>query len=535
MLSPGSMLLAFLEGVALTLSPCILPVLPLVLGASVGGSRARPLGIVAGFVLAFTAFAILSRQAVLASGLDAEIIRNISLALLGLFGLVLLFPALSDRWSNAFQGAGNAGDRLIGRVKGDGFGGGIVIGALIGVVWTPCAGPILAAAVLQIVQASDNVHAFSTIAAFALGAGIPMGLLAFFGRDVMNRLGFLKKHSYAIRRVIGAVMIIAAIGIYAGLDLKLVSWQASFERGEETLSGFSHGLDNPYPAPELAGITGWINTEPLTLAQLRGKVVLIDVWTYSCINCIRTLPHVTRWYDTYKDDGLVVIGVHAPEFPFERKLENVQKAVRAYGIHYPVALDNDYATWRAYNNKYWPAHYLIDREGKVVYQHFGEGKYNVTEANIRSLLGLEGGISADHEQTYTPGQTPETYLGYARAKNFAGSIARDAQNTYAYPADLALNQWALQGPWTVHEQMAVAGENASLRLRYTAGKVHLVMGSDHGSPVDVDVLIDGKQVNTLTVADQKLYTLDETPRENALLELKTKGAGLAAYAFTFGK
>jgi len=535
LISPGPLALAFAEGIALILSPCILPVLPLMLGASINGGRARAMGIVGGFVLAFKVFAVISRQAILASGIDAEIIRNASLVLLALFGVVMLLPGLSERWANAFHTLGDRGNRVINRISGKGFWSGVGIGALIGIVWTPCAGPILATAVLQIVQTKDTLQAFMTIAAFALGAGIPMGLIALFGGRLMRGTSFLKKHGNTIRRTIGAIMILAALAIYNGWDLKLVAWQARVMPHEQTVSGFTGGLKNPYPAPEITGITDWINSDPLTLAQLRGKVVLIDVWTYSCINCIRTLPHVTRWYDTYKDNGLVVIGVHAPEFPFEKKRENVEKAVNDFKINYPVALDNNFATWQAYNNKYWPAHYLIDPEGRVVYTHFGEGNYNVTEANIRSLLGLEGAVTEAADPAYTKGQTHETYLGFMRAKNFAGSITRNAESQYAYPAKLRDGQWALQGPWTVHEQKSVAGKDAALRLNYTAGKAHLVMGSSDGQPVEVEVRIDGEAQRTLTVREAKLYTLADKPQKSAVLELRSDRPGLEVYAFTFGR
>ena len=535
MISFSPLALAFVEGVALILSPCILPVLPLMLGASIDGSKARPLGIVGGFVLAFTAFAVISRQAILASGVDAETIRNVSLVLLAVFGLVMLFPKLSDKWGNAFQKLGSGGNDLIGKIKGTGFWGGVGIGVLIGIVWTPCAGPILAAAVLQIVQTKDTTLALLTIGAFALGAGIPMGLIAMGGGTLMRKLGFLKTHSYAIRRVIGVIMIAAALAIYAGWDLKLIAWQSRVMPMEARVEGFTHGLEQPYAAPEIAGITDWINSDPLTLQSLKGKVVLIDFWTYSCINCIRTMPYITKWYDDYKDQGLVVIGVHAPEFPFEKKIENVQGAVKDYKINYPVALDNDFTTWRAYKNKYWPAHYLINKEGQVVYTHFGEGNYAITEANIRSLLGITGKVTAETKDTFDRGQTPETYFGSDRIKNFAGSVTSDVQTNYAFPDTLNQNQWALQGPWTITDQKTTAGENASLRINYSAGKIHAVLGSADGQPIDVDVLVDGKLETTLKVDGERLYTLSDKRRKTAILELKPKRAGLEAYALTFGK
>ena len=543
MTSTASIAVSFAEGLALILSPCILPVLPLILGASLEGSKTKPLGIVTGFVLAFTAFAWISRQAILASGISSEVIRNASLILLMLFGLVMLFPRLSDKWAAWFGKLGGGGDALIGRIKGDGFISGMGIGALIGVVWTPCAGPIMATALLQIIQAGTTAGALATIAAFALGAAIPMFIIATSGRYFMHHLGFLKRHGDTIRRTIGVVMIAAALTILSGFDLKLVAWGAKLDAAETvtTTAALEDISKNAVAAPELAGITDWVNTPPLTLQKLRGKVVLIDFWTYSCINCIRTLPYITGWYEKYKNDGLIVIGVHAPEFPFEKKLANVKDAVNEYGITYPVALDNNFGTWKAFQNQYWPAHYLINRDGKIVYTHFGEGNYAETENNIRTALGLDAKTAnTTDDDVIMQGQSPETYLGYDRAANFKSpeGVTPDKPAAYTYPAGLAPNAWALTGNWLVAGDKITSGTNAGLRFRYIGGKVFLVLGSVDGKPLAVDVLVDGTKTKTITVTGEKLYTLVDTPAGAApkgLLELRVSRAGLDAYAFTFGK
>lgn len=529
--------LAFVEGLALVLSPCILPVLPLVLGASLQGGYRRPAGIVTGFVLAFTIFALISRQAVLASGIDPALIRDASLVLLALFGAVMLFPSLSEAWAARTAGLGTVASRP----GGDGFLGGMGMGALIGIVWTPCAGPILAAAIVQIIQAETGIGAIAIIAAFSLGAGIPMGLIALSGRKLMTRLTFFKTHAGAIRRAFGVLMIAAALSILSGFDLKLAAWQTGAD-AQEARAG--HGLENalatPYPAPELTGLTDWINSAaPLRMEDLRGKVVLVDFWTYSCINCIRTLPYVTRWYDRYKDQGFVVIGVHAPEFAFERDPDNVREAVREHGIHYPVALDNTAATWAAYHNRYWPAHYLIDRSGRVVYTHFGEGAYDVTEHNIQVLLGEAGGTAAaggDDGASVTTALSPETYLGYFRARGFAGPDApsRDALHNYTFPPALEADQWALSGPWTVGRKSITAGAGAGLRYRFHAGRVHLVAGSADGQPIDVAILLDGRPAGHIHVARPMLYTLVSAPEGAGTVEIRSARAGLEAYTLTFG-
>lgn len=542
MISFIALALAFGEGLALIFSPCILPVLPLMLGASLDGNRARPLGIVIGFVIAFTLFALLSRQAILASGIDGEAIRNISLFLLAGFGLVMLLPSLSDRWTAKFQNIGSGGNDLISRIQGQGFWSGVAIGALIGIVWTPCAGPILGAAILQIIQAQSQSEAMMIIAAFALGAGIPMFAIALSGRYLMSKLGFLKRHSYAIRRIAGIIMIAAALTIFSGLDLKLVAWQASTQaQSENDVPEVKDALSDPVPAPEITGITDWLNSNPLTLAQLRGKVILIDFWTYSCINCIRTMPYLTKWYEKYKDDGFVIIGVHAPEFPFEKKLSNVKDAVKQYGITYPVALDNNFSTWRAYENRYWPAHYLIDRDGRVIYTHFGEGHYDITENNIRALLNVKGVADVTPEQDVsTRDQSPETYLGYERAKNFASpeNVLNDATQSYSFPLNLDRNEWALSGSWMIGGDKIVAGDDAALRYNFRAGKVHLVLGSPDGRPIRVDVMLDGKAQGAVGVTGERLYTIINLPegaQRKGLLEIRPERPGLEAYAFTFGK
>jgi thiol-disulfide isomerase/thioredoxin len=353
----------------------------------------------------------------------------------------------------------------------------------------------------------------------------------------MSRLGFLKKHGYAMRRGFGVLMIAAALSIASGFDLKLASLGGTDPAQIYQSDGLLQGLETPAPAPEIAGITDWINSDPLTLQALKGRVVLIDFWTYSCINCIRTLPYVKKWYEAYKGDGFVVIGVHAPEFAFERKLENVQDAVLDYGITYPVALDNNVKTWNAYQNRYWPAHYLIDREGRLVYTHFGEGNYNVTEHNIRVLLGTKSKFSGEADVVRHPvGQSPETYLGYARAQNFVSpqGLVRDVQAIYTKPEALAPHQWALTGPWTASRKKVTSGDGAVLHYRFVAGEVHLVMGSADGEPIEVLVRLGGADVGMLIVSKQKLYTLVKAPAGAGLLEIIPQKAGLEAYAFTFG-
>lgn len=329
----------------------------------------------------------------------------------------------------------------------------------------------------------------------------------------------------------------------------LISSLAMAAESKDSLR-LQHGLYHAYPAPEIEGITDWINSPPLKLANLKGKVVLVDFWTYSCINCIRTLPYLKEWYNKYHQQGLVIIGVHAPEFAFEKNLQNVKNAVVANGIHYPVALDNQFVTWRNYNNQYWPAHYLIDKKGLLVYQHFGEGEYDVTENNIRFLLGMNqpAAVASEPDATFSFSQTPETYLGYARAENFSGKqpVVHDKAALYLFPDEIEDNNWALNGEWRVNEDKIISVQpNVELKIKFNARKVYMVMGNVSKRPIKVKLLLNGEPVVTgkgkdvvassITVDKHKLYEiLDLSQFETGILQVTPEAPGLEIYTFTFG-
>jgi len=347
------------------------------------------------------------------------------------------------------------------------------------------------------------------------------------------------------------VLILLAVAyIASGANIESLFMSANkpeAPRGELVLQ---EGLTQPYPAPEFAEIETWLNSPPLTMQGLKGKVVLIDFWTYSCINCVRTLPYITDWDRKYRDMGLVIVGVHSPEFEFEKKTANVEAAIAQHGIRYPVAQDNRLSTWLNFNNRYWPAHYLIDRQGQVVYTHFGEGKYDVTENNIRYLLGLkEKGETIKAEvSAFASGQTPETYLGYARADSFGGEerATVDAPGSYRFPGSLADDAWALNGKWKVEREKIVAIDaGAALRLNFKARKVFLVLGTASGKPVRASIKLNGEAAGVnagkdapagvVTVGRNTLYELiDQKTPKNGLLEIETDAPGVEAYAFTFG-
>lgn len=533
--------LAFIEGLGLAFSPCILPILPLILAGGATGSKRKPFGIILGFIVFFTVFSLISRQILSSFGIAQDTLQTISFGLLVLFGLVMMIPFLEDGFSKLTQGLANKAQNLgnTRAASGDGFMGGVVLGGLIGLVWTPCAGPIMAAALLQVIQSKTNLDAVTVILAFSLGAAVPMLIIALASKTVIAKIRGLNNHTTIIRRVMGALLVVFAGLGFLGYNLGVIAVTSQGQSITTTKSmtsgpyGLLNGLENPYPASQFGGIVEWMNSEPLTIEQLKGKVVLVDFWTYSCINCIRTLPHVKDWYAKYKDDGLVVVGIHTPEFAFEGKADNVAAALKKFGITYPVAMDNSFTTWNNFNNKYWPGHHLINKDGEVVYLHYGEGHYDITEQNIRTLLGLKGKAETKPPiRVSTKDQTRETYLGTSRAKNeWSGDVAA-----------LPLHNWQLGGSWKRQGQYiesAAAGD--SITLHFKAKKVFLVLASNDNTAINAEISLGtatglGKDVHngTITVTDSRLYELANLPKsaENTVT-ITAKTEGLQAYAFTF--
>ena len=531
-------------GFITAISPCVLPVLPIIFAGGATGSRRKPFAIIAGLIVSFTAFTLFGVWLLKKLGLPEDLLRNIAIALLFLVAATLLFPKVEEIVQRPFL-------RLTRRPGGD-LGGGFLLGASLGLVFVPCAGPVLAA--ITVVGATQDVGARAVVLtlAYATGAAIPMLLVAFGGRAGMNAL---RPHAHRIRQALGVVVALTALAIAFNVDRhfqtalpgytdalqKKVEQGGRAQRELQRLRGTTRvsstkTLQDLGAAPELSGLSNWINSKPLTIQELRGKVVLVDFWTYSCINCLRTLPHVKAWYRTYAKDGLVVVGVHTPEFAFEHVPSNVRGAVHRLGVTYPVALDNDYKTWNAFHNQYWPAKYLIDRRGHLRFVHFGEGEYDTTEARIRTLLGENAGMlpvaNKLSDPTPTGAMTPESYLGYQRLARFSDrSITPDRFAAYRFPTrSLQPNELSYAGRWRVEPEDIVAGPGARLRLSFLARSVHLVLGG-RGS---VRVLVDGKPVRTVRVNGSRLYTLFEAPNQrNGLLELRFS-PGVRGYAFTFG-
>ncbi len=533
--------IAFAAGVITAISPCVFPVVPIIFAGGASGGRRRPYAIIAGLVTTFVLSLLFVTWLLRQLNLPEDILRDVAIGLLFLVAATLIVPQLGDLLAKPLY-------RLTSRPAGD-LGGGFLLGASLGLVFVPCGGPVLAYITTQTASLDLSWKRVALAIAYALGAAVPLLAFAIFGRRAagpMRRLGTRRA-----RAALGAMMAIAALLITFNVDRTLqtkVNDYTTFLQGHvETTCGAqkrlvgrcqesSDELEDFGAAPEVTGLSRWFNSKPLTMEKLRGKVVLVDFWTYSCINCLRTLPHVKGWDRAYRDRGLVVLGIHTPEFAFEHVADNVEGAVDRLDIEYPVALDNEYGTWNAFQNQYWPAKYLIDRRGHVRYKHFGEGEYDTTEARIRTLLGedAEALPVANRLSDPTPKtlQTPETYLGYQRLARFSDrTILPDQFGPYRFPnRPLQTNELSYSGTWKVRPEEIVAGPGARLRLGFIARKVHLVLGG-RGS---VDVLLDGKLQRTVQVDGSRLYTLLELKElRNALLELRFS-PGVRAYAFTFG-
>jgi cytochrome c biogenesis protein CcdA/thiol-disulfide isomerase/thioredoxin len=533
--------IAFAAGVITAISPCVFPVLPIIFAGSATGGRRRPYAIIGGLVTTFVLSLLFVTWLLRRLNLPEDILRDVAIGLLFLVAATLIVPQLGELLARPLY-------RLTRRPAGD-LGGGFLLGASLGLVFVPCGGPVLAYITTQTASLDLSWKRAALAVAYAFGAAVPMLALAIGGRRAAGAIRPLGTRRG--RAALGAMMAIAALLITFNVDRKLqtkVNDYTSFLQGhvettcnaQKRLVGRcqrnSSALEDLGAAPEVTGISRWINSDPLTTRELRGKVVLVDFWTYSCINCLRTLPHVKAWYRTYRDRGLVVLGIHTPEFAFEHVAGNVEGAVRRLGIEYPVALDNDYGTWKAFQNQYWPAKYLIDRRGHVRYAHFGEGEYDTTEARIRTLLGESAGALPVAAKLSDPTPktllTPETYLGYQRLAHFAQrTITPDQFAPYRFPnRRLRPSELAYAGTWKVTPEEIVAGPGARLRLSFTAQKVHLVLGG-RGS---VTVLLDGKLQRTVRVDGSRLYTLLRLPSlRSGLLELRFS-PGVRGYAFTFG-
>ncbi|CAE6735866.1 Protein DipZ [Paraburkholderia nemoris] len=615
--------LAYLGGALTILSPCILPVLPFVFARADQPFVRSGLPLLAGMALTF---AIVATLAAVGGGWVTQANqygRWLAIALLAIFGLTLLLPRFADHLMRPLVSAGN---RLSNFAQGDGqqvrAGSSFLLGIATGLLWAPCAGPILGLVLTGAALRGASVGTTLLLVAYAAGAATSLAVALLIGGRVFTAMKRSLGAGEWIRRGIGAAMLGGVVAIAFGLDTGVLARVSTIATGgieQKLVDKLSPGATpaNPVAAenktnapanasgsdavmtanpsadvtdagammrasqgasggaaalpvegvlPTLNGAVQWLNSPPLTVQDLRGKVVLVDFWTYSCINCLRSLPYVKAWAQKYKDQGLVVIGVHAPEFAFERNVDNVKKAVHDLGVDYPVAIDNNYAIWRALNNQYWPAHYFVDGKGQIRYHHFGEGDYAESEKVIQELLTEAGHANASKVAIGIPGtsaqgvqaaadsadmQSPETYIGYERAENFTspGGAAEDKVHTYSAPLQPAVNDWGLAGAWNVGaEHATLAAASGRIIYRFHARDLHLVLGpGKDGKPVRFRVSVDGAAPGaahgtdvaadgTGTVTEQRLYQLVRQTGDVAdhTFSIEFLDPGVQAYAFTFG-
>jgi cytochrome c biogenesis protein CcdA/thiol-disulfide isomerase/thioredoxin len=523
--------------------------------------QARPVSVVAGLVISFSLVILTGSEIISAFDLPQEFLRDAGVALLVAVGLSFLFPPLSVFLERPFA-------RMTTGRQPNGNAGGFVLGLGLGLLFVPCAGPILAA--ITVAGATDRVgwtSVFLTVA-FAIGAAVPLLVVAIAGSQLTQRVALLRTQAVRVRQVGGVIILIMALAIglntFSGLQRDVPGYTSALQskiEGGQTVRKELNGLHASTPgqtslascnpmatslincgsAPNFTGITTWLNTpggKPLSLAQLRGKVVLVDFWTYSCINCQRSLPHVESWYKDYAQDGLVVVGVHTPEFSFEHVVSNVRSEAASLGVKYPVAVDDDYKTWNAYSNEYWPAEYLIDAQGDIRHVSFGEGGYSDTEHLIRQLLSdaHPGAVlprATDvPNKTPTGNQNPETYVGYEQEQYIENAnLTQNVPTVYQFPSSAPLGGLGLSGTWTEGAQEATAGGSAEMELGFISNDVYLVMG---GSGT-VDVSVDGTHTETVNVTGvPKLYTLVRSSASTTRTLKLTFSPGVEAYDFTFG-
>ena len=580
--------IVFLAGVLTILSPCILPVLPFVFTRADRKFSTNGLPMLIGMAVTFAGVATLAAVGGAWVVRFNQFGRTLALVLLAAFAATLLSRRLADALARPFVALGNL------LIQGEGAGqDGIITSLLLGIatglLWAPCAGPILGLLLTGAALSGPTPRTTLLLFAYAAGAATSLAVVILAGGRLFAALKRSLGAGEWVRRALGVVVLAAVASIALGWDGSLLTRlsQGSTDRFEQSLLAYGRGdasapdtggavpaagaaapraagsvSDREAPMPSLAGATGWLNSPPLTRESLRGKVVLVDFWTYSCINCLRTLPYVKRWYETYKDHGLVVIGVHAPEFAFERDPDNVRRAVGELGITYPVAIDDDYAIWRGFSNQYWPAHYFIDAGGGIFAHHFGEGDYEGSERIIRELLTQAGykdlptagpappaaGVEAAPDMEHVSSQ--ETYIGYRRADGFRspGGFADDRPKGYDLPASLELNEWGLLGRWTDDPERAVLDTApGKIEFRFLARDLHLVLGPAGDKPVRFRVRLDGHApganhgVDTDAdgngvIREQRLYQLirQTSPVAPHTFSIEFLDSGAQAYSFTFG-
>ena len=582
-------LVSFLAGALTIVSPCILPVVPFVFSRAgqplLRGILPMLFGMVASFAAVATLSAVGGGWAVEANGAG----RAMAIVLMAVFGWTLLSPRAAAVLSRPLVTAGN---RLSGRA---GVAGSLLLGVATGLLWTPCAGPILGLVLTGAALHGASLQTTLLLAAYAAGAATSLTFAILASGQLLAAMKQSLAVGERLRQGLG-IAVLAGVGVIAfGLDTGLLARlsyagtsgveQSLIDRfapavAHDAVSGapeasgtglaladarqvYRSGLPVEGVLPSLDGATDWLNSKPLTTEDLRGKIVLIDFWTYSCINCIRTLPYLRAWAEKYKDQGLVVVGVHAPEFAFEKRIGNVQKALRDFAIAYPVAIDNDFRIWRAFGNSYWPAFYIADATGRIRHHQFGEGAYEQTERVLQDLLAEAAGSRTGDGRLVNPAgqgaQAPadleevrsgETYVGYRQAANFVSPERDGIDRPQDYTVGaLRLNRWGLAGNWTVGaEQAQLNRAGGAIVYRFRARDLHLILGpAQDGRLVRFQVTVDGMAPGpdhgtdtdaegNGTISETRLYQLVRQAgvvRERTF-EVRFLDPGVGAYAFTFG-
>ncbi|MFC4244921.1 cytochrome c biogenesis protein DipZ [Gryllotalpicola reticulitermitis] len=567
-------IIGFLGGLITGISPCILPVLPVVFlsggaqsarGDELGRptSRSRPYLVIAGIVISFSAFTLAGSFVLSLLHLPQDVLEYAGIAVLMLIGVGLIVPRFEAILEKPFS---KIPQRSVGTDHG-----GFVLGIALGAVYVPCAGPVLAAITVAGSTGRIGIQTVVLTASFAVGAGIPLLVFALAGRGVAERIRAFRKHQRGIRLTGGVVMVALAIGIAFGLPAYLQrlvpdytnALQSRFSSSAQVTHALDLGglvnaqnkdlskctndatkLESCGTAPQIVGIQQWLNTpgnEPIALTQEKGKVVLVDFWAYSCINCQRAIPHVVAWNRLYAKDGLEIIGVHSPEYSFEKVPGNVEAGAKSLGITYPVAIDNDLATWTNYRNQYWPAEYLIDASGTVRHVQFGEGDYSQTESMIRQLLtqanpGVKLPAPSDLRDT-TPksgSTTQETFFGTSKVVDYGGPQKYSPlTSSFSLPADQAENTFALDGKWALEAQDArPTAPGAMVRLKYHATRVEMVLGGS-GTVDYVDPQSGHKKSITVS-GTPRAYLLTTSATTDPRTLSVAVGPGVDAYSFTFG-
>jgi len=540
----------------------------------VNTGKSRPAGVVIGFILSFTFFTLFLSTIVRLSGIPAETLRFVSVLVVAGFGISLLIPQFQVLVERLFSKLAGFMPSTQGRT---GFGGGLLIGFSVGLLWTPCVGPILASVISLAITGTVTFDAFLITLAYSLGTAIPMFLIILGGQSALRRVPWLLSNLGHIQKVFGVLMILTAIGIFFNIDRKfqtfilqafpqygtgltkfednsLVQKNISELNGQKTIAepGLANltTLPNYGKAPDFISGGEWFNSNPLTISSLKGKVVLVDFWTYTCINCQRTLPYLKDWYEKYKDDGLVIVGVHTPEFEFEKNAENVEEAIKDFELKYPIVQDNNYATWNAYSNRYWPAKYLVDKDGFIRYFHFGEGDYDLTEKAIQDLLGDTAAVQTIDNSGYEiESKTPELYLGYSRIQYLSSpeEIQKDKSALYSSPQNQDPSTFAYQGTWMIGKEYALPEKGSSLVLNFEAKNVFLVMRPReknisgkanlklNGKPVPKTVQGEDVIEGAVQITKDKLYKLIRLEKaEKGQLEIEFLDNNIQVFAFTFG-